>query len=192
MPLTSSTSTTRRLSLPKGATFHVSRNSSLDPDGPWLDIPCLPRRSPTSIDLLDDVDVPERAQQVARWIASVDRTLAHPGSPSSRSWAHLRPEEDLPLPRGMLNGAVTGSGALDSIADPASPKDYGPRPTETRRRRARQVSRRHEVDSGLGSSVGGPHETVSDEGTTPLAPAPPFSLSVFPLFKMIFGADIDS
>ena len=182
-PLTSDPPTPGQISLPKGATFHASTSASPDPDSPRLDIPCLPRRSPTSIDLLDGVGVFERTQQVTRWITSVDRTLARPGSPSSPSRTHHGPEEDLPLPRGMLNGAgVTGLDALDSTVD--SSKHLGSRPTETRRRRARRlVGQRHDIDSGLGSSVDGTHETIS-EGTllSFISPSPTSNLFLFFIF----------
>ncbi|KFY09632.1 hypothetical protein V492_05417 [Pseudogymnoascus sp. VKM F-4246] len=134
--------------LRKGATFH-------NPPSPVSDhfvVPCLPRRSQTS---LEDV-VEAHKRRVALTLGDIDRGLSavdlgapHPTTQSFR-------DDSLPVPQGFLNHTVdTRRRETRSTMSPiASQADFSTGGRSLRpRRHSRRQSNHHASDSGLGSSI---------------------------------------
>ncbi|KFZ03309.1 hypothetical protein V502_11053 [Pseudogymnoascus sp. VKM F-4520 (FW-2644)] len=134
--------------LRKGATFH-------NPPSPVSDhfvVPCLPRRSQTS---LEDV-VEAHKRRVALTLGDIDRGLSavdlgapHPTTQNFR-------DDSLPVPQGFLNHTVdTNRCESRSTMSPiASQSDFSIGGRSLRpRRHNRRPSTHHASDSGLGSSI---------------------------------------
>ncbi|KFY27645.1 hypothetical protein V491_00810 [Pseudogymnoascus sp. VKM F-3775] len=134
--------------LRKGATFH-------NPPSPVSDhfvVPCLPRRSQTSLE--DVVEAHKRRVALAlgdidRGLSAVDLGAPHPTTQSFR-------DDSLPVPQGFLNHTVdTNRRETRYTMSPiASQSDFsiGGRSLRPRRQHRRQSSH-HASDSGLGSSI---------------------------------------
>jgi len=130
--------------LKKGATFH-SPTTPLESPEPVFVPPSLPRRSLTNLD--DVIDAHRR--RVALTLGDIDKTLAGARKEDSTAPAARKTlrDETLPLPRGVLNHT------LDSVMgkeQPAERRVLRPRP--------RRLSRFHESDSGLGTSIASTRE----------------------------------
>ena len=135
--------------LRKGATFH-------NPPSPVSDhfiVPCLPRRSQTS---LEDV-VEAHKRRVALTLGDIDRGLSavdlgapHPTTQSFR-------DDSLPVPQGFLNHTVDTNRRRETrstMSPIASQADFSIGGRSLRpRRHSRRQSTHHASDSGLGSSI---------------------------------------
>ena len=134
--------------LRKGATFH-------NPPSPVSDhfiVPCLPRRSQTS---LEDV-VEAHKRRVALTLGDIDRGLSAVdlGAPTPTT-QNFR-DDSLPVPQGFLNHTVdTNRRETRSTMSPiASQSDFSiGRGSLRPRRHSRRQSTHHASDSGLGSSI---------------------------------------
>ncbi|KAK4143268.1 uncharacterized protein C8A04DRAFT_37630 [Dichotomopilus funicola] len=122
--------------LKKGATFH-SPTTPVESPEPVFTPPSLPRRSNTSLD--DVIDAHRR--RVALTLGDIDNILKDDASLSSTRKKALR-DETLPLPRGVLNHT------LDSVMAKEQPAER-----RMLRPRSRRITRFHESDSGLGTSI---------------------------------------
>ncbi|OBT63600.1 hypothetical protein VE03_07334 [Pseudogymnoascus sp. 23342-1-I1] len=134
--------------LRKGATFH-------NPPSPVSDhfvVPCLPRRSQTS---LEDV-VEAHKRRVALTLGDIDRGLSAVdlGAPTPTT-QNFR-DDSLPVPQGFLNHTVdTNRRESRNTMSPIAPQaDFSiGRGSLRPRRHNRRQSTHHASDSGLGSSI---------------------------------------
>lgn len=129
------------LPLRKSATFHSPKSPSSD-DDPILNIPLLSRRSPTCPKDLANA-VANGEHRIERLLGVVDRSLSGLESFSSDSQQTLR-QEDLPVPRFMLDSHVEGPNYMD-VDDPLDQSSFS-KPQQ-------RAARHHTSDSGLGSSI---------------------------------------
>lgn len=139
--------------LRKGATFHFPPSPTSDN----LTIPCLPRRSQTS---LEDV-VEAHKRRVALTLGDIDRGLSAIDLGATTPTKQSFRDDRLPVPQGILNNTVDPQhhrcdtrGAMSAIATQGS-VDFsigGSRSTRSRRH-TRRESNHHASDSGLGSSI---------------------------------------
>lgn len=139
--------------LKKSATFHSPTTPSSPDDDPIVNIPLLPRRSPTCPKALEDA-VTAGEKRIAQLLGVVDRSLSGLESFSSDSQDTLR-VDDLPVPRFMLDAHIgeTDNMDIDHPEDPTTP------PT-----RQFQLARKHHTsDSGIGSTVTGSDESWSKD-----------------------------
>lgn len=115
-----------------------------------MNIPLLPRRSPTCPKALGDA-VTAGEKRVQDLIGAVDRSLSGLGTFSTDSQETLR-AGDFPVPRFMLD-------AHASISDHM---DVDPSPSPTAPRQFKQLPRRkhHSSDSGIGSTVTGSEDSL--------------------------------
>ncbi|KFY26650.1 hypothetical protein V493_03957 [Pseudogymnoascus sp. VKM F-4281 (FW-2241)] len=134
--------------LRKGATFH-------NPPSPVSDhfvVPCLPRRSQTS---LEDV-VEAHKRRVALTLGDIDRGLSAVDLGAATPTTQNFRDDSLPVPQGFLNHTVdTNRRESRSAMSPIpSQADFsiGGRSLRPRRHNRRQ-STHHASDSGLGSSI---------------------------------------
>ena len=123
--------------LQKGVTFS---SSTSPPSSPTIDFqpPSLPRRSQTN---LDDV-IDSRRRRVALMLGDIDKTLSSTEEPSSPACKEFR-DTSLPIPHGILCHTIDSS--IMGQAPEVARRVY--RPYQHR------VSRFHESDSGLGTSI---------------------------------------
>ncbi|KAI9794317.1 MAG: copper-binding transcription factor [Piccolia ochrophora] len=154
------------MSLRKGATFHSPTTPPSDTCDPILHIPSLPKRSPTCPRILDAV-VAAGERRMAALIGSFDRSLSDAAPPSPGTKESLR-GEDLPLPRGMLDAAVSGPASRgvsgiklendrpDALNDPQGS-------SRILQRRAQPDAKHHPSDSGIGSTISGTIHSSSDD-----------------------------
>ena len=143
-PCQSYPSSESNLPLRKSATFHSPKSLPSD-DDPILNIPLLSRRSPTCPKALESA-VANGEHRMQRLLGVVDRSLSGLESFSSDSQETLR-QEDLPVPRFMLDSHVGGPDCMD-VDDPLD------QPSSSKsQQRAVHHRHRHTSDSGLGSSV---------------------------------------
>lgn len=136
--------------LRKSSTFHSPTSPPSQEDDPILNIPLLPRRSPTCPKDLEDA-VAAGEKRVAQLIGDVDRSLSGLENFSSDSQETLR-AEDLPVPRFMIDAHVGGFDDMD-IDQPA---EYGFHLHDQR-----VAHKHHASDSGIGSTVTGSEESLS-------------------------------
>ncbi|KAF6236505.1 hypothetical protein HO173_005286 [Letharia columbiana] len=140
------------LPLRKSATFHSSKSPSSD-DDPILNIPLLSRRSPTCPKDLENA-VANGEHRMQRLLGVVDRSLSGLESFSSDSQETLR-QEDLPVPRFMLDSHIDGPDHMD--VDDALDQPSFSKPQQ------RAAHHHHTSDSGLGSSVTSAEESLSGD-----------------------------
>ena len=130
-------------SLRKSATFHSPSSPSSTDSDPILNIPSLPRRSPTSKRDLEDTIAAGDNSHIAQVIGAVDRSFSELRLFSSEPQQTLASEPP-PVPRFMINTRQT----------PTIPRDTGlpssPSPLHPVDRPARK---HHASDSGIGSSA---------------------------------------
>lgn len=139
------------LQLRKSSTFHTPTSPPSQEDDPILNIPLLPRRSPTCPKDLEDA-VAAGEKRVAQLLGVVDRSLSGLENFSSDSQETLR-AEDLPVPRFMIDAHV---GEFDAM-DVDKPADYEPH-----LQRYQQVPHKHHAsDSGIGSTITDSEESLS-------------------------------
>lgn len=115
-----------------------------------MNIPLLPRRSPTCPRALGDA-VAAGEKRVQDLIGAVDRSLSGLGTFSTDSQETLR-AGDFPVPRFMLDAHA---GTFDHM-------DVDPAPSPASPRQPKQLPRRkhHSSDSGIGSTVTGSEESL--------------------------------
>ena len=140
------------LPLRKSATFHSPKSPSSDED-PILNIPLLSKRSPTCPKDLENA-VANGEHRMQRLLGFVDRSLSGLESFSSDSQETLR-QEDLPVPRFMLDSHVDGPDYMD-VDDPFDQPILS-KPQQ------QAAHRHHTSDSGLGSSVTSAQESLSGD-----------------------------
>ena len=140
------------LPLKKSATFHSPKSPSSD-DDPILNIPLLSRRSPTCPKDLENA-VANGENRVQRLLGVVDRSLSGLESFSSDSQETLR-QEDLPVPRFMLDGHIDRPNHMD-VDEPLEQLSCS-KPQQ------RLAHRHHTSDSGLGSSITSAEESLSGD-----------------------------
>ena len=133
------------LPLRKSATFHAPKSPPAD-DDPILNIPLLSRRSPTCPKDLESA-VANGEHRMQRLLGVVDRSLSGLESFS------LESQEDLPVPRFMLDSHVGGPDCMD-VDDPLD------QPSSSKPQQ-RAAHHHHTSDSGLGSSVTSAEESLS-------------------------------
>ncbi|MCJ1466100.1 copper-binding transcription factor [Pseudocyphellaria aurata] len=139
------------LQLRKSSTFHSPTSPPSQEDDPILNIPLLPRRSPTCPKDLEDA-VAAGEKRVAQVIGVVDRSLSGLENFSTDSQETLR-AEDLPVPRFMIDAHV---GEFDEM-DIDKPADHEPH-----LQRYQHVPHKHHAsDSGIGSTVTDSEESLS-------------------------------
>lgn len=139
---TESTSTDR--SLRKSSTFHSPTTPPSQDEDPILNVPSLPRRSPTCPKALENA-VAAGERRIAHLLGVVDRSLSGLETFSTASQDTLK-AEDLPVPRFMLDAHVGEADAMD--VDQPSNNTTLPHASP----------KHHSSDSGIGSTV-----TCSDE-----------------------------
>lgn len=156
------------LHLRKSSTFHSPTSPPSQEDDPILNIPLLPRRSPTCPKDLEDA-VAAGEKRVAQLIGVVDRSLSGLESFSSDSQETLR-AEDLPVPRFMIDAHL---GEFDNM-DIDQPADHGSRV----QRHQRVAHRHHASDSGIGSTVTDSDESLSGKSAGMKHAHFPYSLCI--------------
>ena len=139
------------LPLKKSATFHSPTTPPSQDDDPIVNIPLLPRRSPTCPKDLENA-VTAGQTRVAHLIGVVDRSLSGLESFSSDSQETLR-AEDLPVPRFMLDAHVGEPTKMDIDELPTS--------SSPPNRQHQPRRKHHSSDSGIGSTVTGSDESLS-------------------------------
>ncbi|KAL8726343.1 MAG: hypothetical protein Q9181_006084 [Wetmoreana brouardii] len=138
-------------SLKKSSTFHSPTTPPSQDDDPILNIPLLPRRSPTCLKALEDAVAPggKRLQDL---LGAVDRSLSGLETFSTDSQQTSR-AEDLPLPRCVLDAHASNPDCMDI--------DPSPSPAPTPQLKQRQRHKHHSSDSGIGSTVTGSENSLS-------------------------------
>lgn len=137
-------------SLKKSATFHSPTTPPSQDDDPIVNIPLLPKRSPTCPRALENA-VAAGQSRVAHLLGVVDRSLSGLENFSSDSQETLR-AECLPVPRFMLDSNVDEPTKMD--IDRSSDSE-SPQTCQHQHRR-----KHHSSDSGIGSSVTGSDESL--------------------------------
>ena len=139
-------SITASLPLKKASTFHSPTTPPSHDYDPILNIPSLPKRSPTCPKALEDA-VASGERRVAQFLGVVDRSLSGLEKFSSDSQATLRADE-LPVPRFMVDTHIveTDDMDIDSLPDHAASAS----PHHNHRR---SVPKHHASDSGIGSTI---------------------------------------
>lgn len=153
----------RNLPLRKSATFHSPTSPPDQEDDPILNIPRLPKRSPTCPKALEDA-VAAGEKRAASILGVIEHNLLGSKDSSSDALRILR-SEDSPFPRFLIKSNV---GELDRM-DIDQPDDHHIFPSRGRR----QAHKHHSSDSGIGSTVTDsedmkePH--IKSEKTSPLS-----------------------
>lgn len=144
-------SSTTGLPLRKSSTFHSPTSPPSQENDPIVNIPLLPRRSPTCPKDLEDA-VAAGEKRVAQLIGVFDRSLSGLENFSSDTQETLR-AEDLPVPRFMIDAHV---GEFDNM-DIDHSADHG-----SHLQRPHHVAHKHHAsDSGIGSTVTDSEESLS-------------------------------
>ena len=129
-------------SLRKSSTFNSPTTPPCSDTDPILNIPSLPRRSPTCPKGLEDA-VAAGDRRIAELLGAIDRDIAGVGEPVTDSQATIVAEAS-PVPRFMLNAEGIDSDPMDidhaTAARQAHPSYHEMRP------------KHHPSDSGIGSS----------------------------------------
>ena len=127
--------------LKKSATFHSPTTPPSQDEDPILNIPSLPRRSPTCRKDLEDA-MATGDDRLAHLLGAVDRSLSGLESFSSRG-QNTSLAEDLPVPRFLLNPPIADNDRMD--VDHASDVSRATTPQPHRKH--------HTSDSGIGSTI---------------------------------------
>ena len=138
------------LPLRKSSTFHTPTTPPSQDDDPIVNIPLLPRRSPTCAKSLEDA-VTAGEKRIQHLMDVVDRSLSGLEEFSSDSQETLR-AEDLPVPRFMLDAHVGDPDSMDvdRASNAPSPRPFMQRPTH----------KHHTSDSGIGSTTTGSEDSL--------------------------------
>lgn len=139
------------LPLKKSSTFHSPTTPPSQDEDPIVNIPLLPRRSPTCPRALGDA-VAAGEKRVQGLLGAVDRSLSGLETFSNDSQETLR-AGDLPVPRFLLDAHAAGLDHMD-VDHPLSPPS--PRRTKQHPRR-----KHHSSDSGIASTVTGSEDSLS-------------------------------
>ena len=131
--------------LRKSATFHSPTTPPSHDDDPIVNIPLLPKRSPTCPKALENV-VAAGQTRIAQLLGVVDRSLSGLETFSSDSQETLR-AEDPPIPRFMLDAHVGDHDKMDIDQSPST-HQLPPR------------RKHHTSDSGIGSTITGSEESL--------------------------------
>ncbi len=138
-------------SLRKGTTFYTP--PTLPTSDQSLVLPCLPRRSQTS---LEDI-VEAHKRRVAITLDDIERGLSTLNLDITDSTAQSFPDDGLPVPQGVLKNTVNTRHQQTNISmSPIAPDAADPtisRHSLRTRRQARRQSVHTNSDSGLGSSI---------------------------------------
>lgn len=137
--------------LRKSATFNSPTSPPCQDNDPIVNIPLLPRRSPTCPRALEDA-VAAGEKRAAQFLGVVERSLSGLETFSTDSQETLR-AEDLPVPRFMLDAHVAELDAMDVDQSP----NYDP----SSLRQQRIARKHHTSDSGIGSTITGSDESLS-------------------------------
>lgn len=142
--------------LTKSSTFHSPTTPPAQGEDPIVNIPLLPRRSPTCPKTLEQHAVAAGERRIANLLGAVDRSLSGLENFSTDSQETLRPD-DLSVPRFSLDAHLHGSDDMDVD----TPRDQGHLPE----RKSRVAHKHHRSDSGIGSSVTESDDMKQDPGT---------------------------
>jgi hypothetical protein len=140
--------------LKKSATFHSPTTPPSQDDDPVVNIPLLPKRSPTCPKALENA-VAAGQTRIAHILGAVDRSLSGLETFSSDSQETLR-AESLPIPRFMLDAHVGEPDGMDVDQPPDSTS-----PLTCQHQPGRK---HHSSDSGIGSTVTGSDESLYPAG----------------------------
>jgi len=141
--------------LRKSSTFHSPTTPPAQDDDPILNIPLLPRRSPTCPKALENA-VAAGERRIANLLGAVDRSLSGLDGFSADSQETLTPAEDLPVPRFLLDAHLVDADSMDV--------DIKQDDVLTPERKHRPTRKHHRSDSGIGSSITDPAEfMIKDE-----------------------------
>ncbi|KAL1986673.1 hypothetical protein VTN96DRAFT_5878 [Rasamsonia emersonii] len=127
--------------LQRGATFHSPTTPPREDQDPVLNIPSLPRRSPTCTKTLEAIAAGE--QRMANILGRFDFDSLSPSKPTDR-----QEEDDLPVPRGILQAHV----GQQRMQTPRKEHSLPTPPADTPNK-VQTAHHRHASDSGLGSSI---------------------------------------
>ncbi|KAL8993850.1 MAG: hypothetical protein Q9169_006038 [Polycauliona sp. 2 TL-2023] len=139
------------LPLKKSSTFHSPTTPPEQEDDPIVNIPLLPRRSPTCPKSLEDA-VAAGEKRIQNLIGAVDRSLSGLETFSNDSQETLR-ADDLPVPRFLLGNHAGDPDHMDL--------DPSPNPASSRQFKQRPRHKHHSSDSGIGSTVTGSEDSSS-------------------------------
>lgn len=154
------TSTDASGPLRKSSTFHSPTTPPAQDEDPILNIPRIPKRSPTCPKSLEDA-VAAGERRIANLLSTVDRSLSGLDGFSTDSQDTLTPAEDYPVPRFLLDAHITGTERMDVDMQDEAALDEDLTPAEPR---SRYVRKHHRSDSGIGSSVTDPEEHMLIDG----------------------------
>lgn len=136
--------------LRKSSTFHSPTTPPSQDDDPIVNIPLLPRRSPTCPRALGDV-VAAGEKRVQDILGAVDRSLSGLEIFSTDSQETLR-AGDFPVPRFMLDPHTAGPDHMDV--------DHSPSPASPRQFNQHHHRKHHSSDSGIGSTITGSEDSL--------------------------------
>ncbi|KAL8693124.1 MAG: hypothetical protein Q9218_001976 [Villophora microphyllina] len=138
-------------SLKKSSTFHSPTTPPSQDDDPIVNIPLLPRRSPTCPRALEDA-VAAGEKRLQDLLGAVDRSLSGLETFSTDSQETLC-AGDFPVPRCLLDAKAGDLDCMDLDASPgvASPPQIKQRP---------QHKHHHSSDSGIGSTITGSEDSL--------------------------------
>ena len=136
---TSSSSNSDNNPLRKSSTFHSPTSPSPSDDDPILNIPSIPRRSPTCSKDLERI-IAGGDDRIANILGAVERSLSGLECFSTDNQKTLY-AEDLPVPRFMVNVPNSSPQSTD-LDDDLDLDDY-----------TSPVRKHHSSDSGIGSTV---------------------------------------
>ena len=145
--------------LRKSSTFHSPTTPPAQDEDPILNIPLLPRRSPTCPKALENA-VAAGERRIANLLGAVDRSLSGLDAFSTDSQETLTPAEDLPVPRFVLDAHIADPDRMDIDKKQDADLTRGTNPPERKHRLGRK---HHHSDSGIGSSVTGSEEIVLED-----------------------------
>ena len=147
--------------LRKSSTFHSPTTPPAQDEDPILNIPLLPRRSPTCPKALENA-VAAGERRIAVLLGAVDRSLSGLDGFSVDSQETLTPPEDCPVPRFLLDAHVVEDDHMDVDRTPQADIVLDSNPEE---RKHRVTRKHHRSDSGIGSSVTGSEEMMVKDDT---------------------------
>jgi uncharacterized C2H2 Zn-finger protein len=130
-----STTTRRRSLFRRQSTYHAPSSPPDEDRDPVLNIPSLPKRSPTCPKTLEAIALGE--QRMTDILGQFDLSSLSLSNNAEK-------DDDLPVPRGILHAGI---GSNEQMAAPSLPS-----PAESPVK-VQSVHQRHASDSGLGSSI---------------------------------------
>lgn len=133
--------------LRKSSTFHCPTPPPSEEHDPILNIPSLPRRSPTCPRALENA-VAAGERRIANILGPLEQSLSGLQSQSTDSQDTLQ-ADGLPVPAFMLDQGLIGADSLDT--------------DRHHLHKARAVRKHHSSDSGIGSTVTGSEHSLVGE-----------------------------